>query len=59
MDYNAWVKLKYGREPKDLPPEVAQRYHPLLLERVARSIRIPWQKLTLRRLRKRWRKARR
>ncbi len=59
MDYNAWVKLRYGREPKDLPPVVAQRYHPLLLERVARSIRIPWQKLTLRRLRKRWRNARR
>jgi len=58
MDYNAWVKLKYGRDPKNLPPEVAQRYRPLLLERVARAIRIPWQKLTLRRLRKRWRKAR-
>ena len=58
MDFNAWVKLKYGRDPKDLPQEVARRYHPLLLERVARAIRIPWQKLTLRRLRKRRRKAR-
>jgi predicted Ser/Thr protein kinase len=54
MDYNAWVKLKYGRNPVDLPHDVAVRYRPLLLERVARWIRIPWQKLTLRRLRKRW-----
>lgn len=54
MDYNAWVKLRYGRAPKNLPPEVAGRYRPLLLERVARWIRIPWQKLTLRRLRRKW-----
>ena len=54
MDYNAWVKLRFGRAPEDLPPEVAKRYRPLLLERVARWIRIPWQKLTLRRLRKKW-----
>jgi predicted Ser/Thr protein kinase len=54
MDYNAWVKLRFGRAPANLPPEVATRYRPLLLERIARWIRIPWQKLTLRRLRKRW-----
>ncbi|HEU4617948.1 MAG TPA: hypothetical protein VFV10_07895 [Gammaproteobacteria bacterium] len=55
MDYNAWIKHKYGRSPKDLSPEDAARYRPLLLERVARAIRIPWQKITLRRLRKRLR----
>lgn len=54
MDYNAWVKLCFGRFPRNLPEEVALRYHPLLLERVARWVRIPWQKLTLRRLRKKW-----
>jgi predicted Ser/Thr protein kinase len=54
MDFNAWVKLRFGRDPQDLPAEIAARYHPLLLERIARWIRIPWQKLTLRRLRKKW-----
>ena len=54
MDYNAWVKLRFGRDPKNLPHEVAIRYRPLLLERIARWIRVPWQKLTLRRLRKKW-----
>jgi serine/threonine protein kinase len=54
MDYNAWVKLRFGRDPQNLPDEIAERYHPLLLERMARWIRIPWQKLTLRRLRKKW-----
>ncbi|HMB73711.1 MAG TPA: phosphotransferase [Gammaproteobacteria bacterium] len=58
MDYNAWVKLRFGRDPAQLPPEVAARYSPLWLERVARWIRIPWQKLTLRRLRKKWSKRR-
>lgn len=55
MDYNAWIKHKYGRAAQDMSPDDAARYHPLLLERVARAIRIPWQKLTLRRLRKRLR----
>jgi serine/threonine protein kinase len=57
MDYNAWIKHKYGRAPRmvALTPEDAARYRPLLLERAARAIRIPWQKITLRRLRKRLR----
>jgi serine/threonine protein kinase len=54
MDFNAWVKLRFGRDPQNLPAEVTARYHPLLLERIARWIRIPWQKLTLRRLRRKW-----
>lgn len=54
MDFNAWVKLRFGRDPSDLPAEVAARYRPLLLEKIARWIRIPWQKLTLRRVRRRW-----
>jgi predicted Ser/Thr protein kinase len=53
MDYNAWIKLKYRRRTDNLSPEDADRYRPLLLERVARAIRIPWQKVTLRRMRKR------
>ena len=56
MDYNAWIKLKYRRRMSDLSPEDAARYRPLVLERVARWIRIPWQKLTFRRPRKRWRR---
>lgn len=53
MDYNAWIKHKYGRRPFALSPEDAARYRPLMLERIARAIRVPWQTVTLRRLRKR------
>jgi len=59
MDLNAWIKLKHGRRPEALPPEDAALYRPLWVERVARWIRIPWQKLTLRRPRQRWRRRRR
>ena len=63
-DYNAWVKLKYGRriDPADvaevLSPADAELYRPLWTERLARAIRVPWQKITLRRPRQRWRKRR-
>jgi serine/threonine protein kinase len=53
MDYNAWIKLKYGRDPESLEIADAARYKPLWIERIARWVRIPWQKLTMRRLRKR------
>jgi predicted Ser/Thr protein kinase len=65
MDLNAWVKLKYGRridpetERDVLSAEDAALYRPLLIERVARAIRVVWQKLTLRRPRQRWRTRRR
>ena len=63
-DYNAWIKLKYGRriEPAEaanvLSAEDAALYRPLRTERVARAIRVPWQTITLRRPRQRWRAAR-
>lgn len=56
IDYNAWTKLKYGRLLQNLSPEDSARYKSLWLERIARWIRIPWQKLTLRRPRQRWRR---
>jgi predicted Ser/Thr protein kinase len=64
MDYNAWVKLKYGRriDPEAaaevLSPADAALYRPLLIERLARAVRVPWQTLTLRRPRQRWRARR-
>jgi serine/threonine protein kinase len=58
MDYNAWTKLKYGRRLENLSADDAARYRPLWLERAARWIRVPWQKLTLRRPRQRWRARR-
>ncbi len=58
MDLNAWIKLKYRKRVDALSAEDAARYAPLLLERVARWIRIPWQKITLRRPRQRWRRRR-
>ena len=63
-DYNAWIKLKYGRRidlaeaPAVLSAADAELYAPLWTERIARAIRVPWQKLTLRRPRQRWRQRR-
>jgi predicted Ser/Thr protein kinase len=59
IDYNAWAKLKYRGHLDQLSPEDAARYRPLLLERIARLIRVPWQIHTLRRPRQRWRARRR
>lgn len=53
MDWNAWIKLKHGRQPQSLPPEDADLYQPLLVERWARKARTPWKVLTLRKMRKR------
>jgi hypothetical protein len=36
----------------------AALYKPLWMERIARAIRVPWQKITLRRPRQRWRRRR-
>jgi serine/threonine protein kinase len=64
MDLNAWVKLKYGRridpetERDVLSAEDAALYRPLAIERLARALRVVWQKLTLRRPRQRWRARR-
>jgi len=64
MDLNAWLKLKYGRridptaEPGVLSPADAALYRPLLIERLARAVRVPWQIVTLRRPRQRWRAGR-
>ena len=64
MDLNAWVKLKYGRridpetERDVLSEEDAAIYRPLWLERIARAVRVPWQTITLRRPRQRWRARR-
>jgi serine/threonine protein kinase len=64
MDLNAWLKLKYGRrvdpkaEPGVLSAADAALYRPLLIERLARAVRVPWQFITLRRPRQRWRARR-
>jgi predicted Ser/Thr protein kinase len=64
-DRNAWIKLKYGRRiesaeaPEVLSRDDAALYRPLWTERVARAIRVPWQTITLRRPRQRWRAKRR
>jgi predicted Ser/Thr protein kinase len=64
MDLNAWVKLKYGRRidlemDRDvLSAEDAAIYRPHWIERLARAVRVPWQTITLRRPRQRWRARR-
>ncbi len=64
MDYNAWIKLKYGRridldaDASVLAPEDSPVYRPLWIERAARALRVPWQIMTLRRPRQRWRARR-
>ena len=61
MDLNAWVKLKYrrridlGTERDALSAEDAAIYKPHWIERLARAVRVPWQTITLRRPRLRWR----
>jgi predicted Ser/Thr protein kinase len=63
-DRNAWIKLKYGRRIESaeaeavLSPADAALYRPLWTERIARAIRVPWQTITLRRPRQRWRAKR-
>ncbi len=59
MDYNAWIKLKYRRQVAQISAADARYYRPLWIERAARAVRIPWQKITLRRPRQRWRRAQR
>ncbi len=54
-DYNAWIKHKYRGRLGELSAEDSEIYKPMFLENVARTIRIVWQKLTLRRWRKRHR----
>jgi predicted Ser/Thr protein kinase len=51
LDLNAWIKLKYGRRPVSMSAEDEALYRPLWLERIARVVRIGWQKLTFRRAR--------
>jgi predicted Ser/Thr protein kinase len=63
LDRNAWIKLKYGRRIDAdaaalLSSDDARLYRPLVIERVARAIRVPWQTITLRRPRQRWRARR-
>ncbi len=54
-DYNAWIKHKYHRRVDAIAPEEIEFYRPMRLEQIARGIRVLWQKITLRRLRKRLR----
>lgn len=56
LDYNAWIKLKYGRNPEAMSETDAARYRPLWIERMFRWVRIPWQKITLRRARQKLRR---
>jgi predicted Ser/Thr protein kinase len=55
IDLNAWVKLKYQGNPIPVSPADMQYHRPTLPERVARIVREPWRRATLRR----WRKLRR
>lgn len=56
LDLNSWVKLKYRGRPAAMSAADAAVFRPLLVEVLARWIRVPWQKLTLRRPRQRLRR---
>jgi predicted Ser/Thr protein kinase len=58
MDLNAYIKMKYGPRPEAMTPEDAALHKPLLIERIARRARKPWQLMTLRPMRKRRRERR-
>lgn len=51
MDLNAWVKLKYQRQPGEIDPADAKLHRPTLSENIARAFRRPWRALTRRRFR--------
>ncbi len=55
IDLNAWVKLKYQRQPTPIAPADRAYHRPTVVERVARAVRRVYRKLTARH----WRKARR
>jgi predicted Ser/Thr protein kinase len=57
-DYNAWIKMKYQRQLDQLSEDDRAIYRPLMLERLARAIRIPLRAITLRKLRKQWKRDR-
>lgn len=52
-DRNAWIKHKYQGRNDNLSAEDREIYRPMILETVARAVRVVWQRLTLRRWRKR------
>lgn len=52
-DRNAWIKHKYQGRMEQLSAEDREIYKPMVLEKVLRIVRVFWQKLTLRRWRKR------
>ena len=54
-DYNAWIKLKYQGRLESIAVDDLSLYRPMKLERIARIIRIAWQKLTFRTYRTRHR----
>ena len=64
MDLNAWVKLKYGRriDPETEPGVLSADRRSDLSAAVDRAggarVRVPWQTITLRRPRQRWRARR-
>ena len=51
-DLNAWIKHKYQRQMGTLSEKDREIYKPMVLGKVTRIIRVFWQKLTLRRWRK-------
>ncbi len=48
IDYNAWLKLKYMRQLENMTPEDRALHKPLFIERIARWLRLNWQRLTAR-----------
>ena len=54
----ASIRIDPETEPGVLSSADAAVYRPLWIERVARTVRVPWQTITLRRRRQRWRRGR-
>lgn len=47
-DYNAWLKHKYNRDYANMSPEDAGYFRSLWIERISRTIKRAWMKLTRR-----------
>ena len=47
-DYNAWLKHKYNRDYSNMSPEDAPYFQSLWIERISRTLKRAWMKLTRR-----------
>jgi predicted Ser/Thr protein kinase len=56
LDHNAWIKVKYRHDYAAISAEDLRWYRPSILERGFRQLQRFWRAVSLRQMRKRWRR---